>query len=130
GAALSTDGQVIALGCGGITPQWKTWWSWFTDLVGIKDDPSGSFVTLNTFSSGEEIIALANCSSPVISPTGSILAVHANGNWELWDLPIRKPIGKILGLAGLAAVATLLSFNGLGWLRRRRIKRAVTPASQ
>jgi len=45
-------------------------------------------------------------------------------------LPIRKPIGKILGLAALAAVATLLAINGLGWLRRRRIKAAVTPAPQ
>ncbi len=37
-------------------------------------------------------------------------------------LPIRKPIGKILGLAGLAAVASLLAFQGLGRLRRRRGK--------
>jgi hypothetical protein len=41
---------------------------------------------------------------------------------QLWDFPIRKPIGKILGLAALAAVATLLAFNGLGWLRRRRMR--------
>jgi len=27
-----------------------------------------------------------------------------------------------VGLAGLAAVATLLAFNALGWLRRRRMR--------
>jgi len=45
-------------------------------------------------------------------------------------LPIRKPIGKILGLAALAAVATLLAINVLGWLRRRKIKTPVTPLLQ
>jgi hypothetical protein len=45
-------------------------------------------------------------------------------------LPIRKPVGKILGLAALAAAATLLAINGLGRLRRRRIKTAVTSLAQ
>ena len=94
---------------------------------------------LKAFPSGEEIIALENSFCPVFSPDGRTLAV-TGANWssqgtyfsslQLFDLPIRKPIGKILGLAALAAVATLLVINGLGWLRRRRIKTAVTPTSQ
>ena len=73
------------------------------------------------------------CSNPLFSPNGRTLAVTgANfSGLQLWDLPIREPIGRILGLGGLAAVATLLAFNGLGWLRRRRsIQTAVTPVSQ
>ena len=78
------------------------------------------------------MISLKDCSNPVFSPDGRTLAVFGadRSSLHLWDLPIRKPIGNILGLAALAAVATLLAFNGLGWLRRRRIKTAVTPASQ
>jgi hypothetical protein len=86
---------------------------------------------LKAFPSGEEIIALENSFCPVFSPDGRTLAV-TGANWssegsyfsslQLWDLPICKPIGKILGLAGLAAAATLLAFNGLGWLRRRRMR--------
>jgi hypothetical protein len=81
-------------------------------------------VTLETLPSLEEIVVLKDCRSPVFSPQGNMLAVNGmlDGSFQLWDLPIRKPIDKILGLAGLAAVATLLVINGLGWLRRRRMR--------
>ena len=73
--------------------------------------------------SEKEIIVLKNCSFPVFSHDGKTLAVTGTGDTlQLWDLPIRKPVGKILGLAGLAAVATLLGLNGIGWLRRRRMR--------
>jgi hypothetical protein len=78
---------------------------------------------LNAFPSGEEFLVLKDCSFPHFSPAGKTLAVSGgDGTLQLWDLPIRKPIGRILGLAGLAAVATLLAINGLGWLRRRRMR--------
>jgi WD40 repeat protein len=102
----------------------KSWWNWLAEFLGIEVEPPKTWVTLNAFPTGEEVGVLKNCCNPVFSPDGRNLAVtSADGkSLQLWDLPIRKPIGKILGLAALAAVATLLAFNGLGWLRRRRMR--------
>jgi WD40 repeat protein len=121
-AAIAPDGKTVALG--DIPDEEESLWSWLRDLLGIQGNPSKYDVRLNAFPSGEEIIVLKNCYSPVFSPDGRTLLVEgADGkSLQLWDLPIRKPIGKILGLAGLATVATLLAFNGLRWLRRRRRK--------
>jgi WD40 repeat protein len=101
-----------------------SWWTWFKNRLGIQAETSEYYVVLQTFPSGEKLIVLNDCHSPLFSPDGKILAVRgsADGSLQLWDLPIRKPIGKILGLAALAAVATLPAFNGLGWLRRRRMR--------
>ena len=102
----------------------KPWWNSFSERLGFQADSEEYYVTLNAFPSGEELCVLKDCLDPIFSPNGRTLAVtSADGkSLQLWDLPIRKPIGKILGLAGLAAVATLLAINGLGWLRRRRMR--------
>jgi hypothetical protein len=119
--AIAQDGQTIAY--------WKmdleqpSWWNRFMEWLGIPEDPEDiHHVILMTVDSGEEVVALKRCVSPMFSPDGKTLAVfHPQYNFlQLYDLPIRKPIGKILGLAGLAAVATLLAINGLGRLRRRK----------
>jgi WD40 repeat protein len=124
-AAVSSDGKVIALS----RRNWvqssekNPWWAWFRDWLGIQEKSTGFQVTLNVLPSGVEMIRLKDCHSPLFSPDGQSLAVSGvdGTSLQLWDLPIRKPIGKILGLAGLAAVATLSAINGLGRLRRRRI---------
>jgi hypothetical protein len=121
GLAFDPDSQILATSSFG--PPQTSWWNWFKELFGIEDELSlVESVTLHAFSSGEQVLVLQDCSSPVFSPDGKILAVTSANrtSLQLWDLPIRKPIGKILGRAGLAAVATLLAINGLGWLRRRR----------
>ena len=128
GAAMAPDGQTVALGWSGFLK--LPWWNWFQEWLGKQEDPYGVVlapqyhVALHAFPSGEELLVLKNCTSPIFAPDGKTLAViGADGtSLQLWDLPIRKPIGKILGLAGLAAVATLLVFQGLGWLRRRRMR--------
>jgi WD40 repeat protein len=136
GGAITPDGKTAAWGIGNpnITyARQASWLSWFEDWLGIQRRHSSNLcVSLNAIPSGEELAVLKDCSCPVISPDGKTLAVTGadDASLQLWDLPIRKPIGKILGLAALAAVATLLAINGLGWLRRRRIKTAVTPGSQ
>jgi WD40 repeat protein len=128
--AISPDAQTIAVADidPPNPPQQSSWWTRFTQWLGIRGEPS-FYVTLKTFPSADEIVVLKDCRSPVFSPDGKMLAVNGmlDGSLQLWDLPIRKPIGKILGLAGLAAVATLLAFNGLGWLRRRKNKSTVMP---
>jgi WD40 repeat protein len=127
GGDITPDGKTAAWGIGSpnirYAPQ-ATWSSWFMDWLGIQQRPSSNLsVSLNAIPSGDEIAVLNDCSCPVISPDGKTLAVTSadNASLQLYDLPIRKPIGKILGFAGLAAVATLLAINGLGWLRRRRL---------
>jgi len=123
--ALAPDGKMVALGAvNRIGPPQKSWWKQFTEWLGLQSEHSARSVILQAFPSGEEIAVLPDCSYPVFSPDGRTLAVTNidEGSLQLWDLPIRKPIGKILGLAGLAAVATLLAINGLGWLRRRRMR--------
>jgi len=130
-----------------LAPDWKTvavqghwssgsrsesWWGMFTKWLGIQGEDQGPCVTLHAFPTGEEICVLKNCTAPVFSPDSRTLAVAGSDgiSLQLWDLPIRKPIGKILGLATLAAAATLLTFNILGRFRRRRIKTPVTPLPQ
>jgi WD40 repeat protein len=126
-ASISPGGHTVALLVRNpLTPQQKSWWNWFTDWLGLQRNLPDLYIILKAFPSGEELAVLRNCSAPMFSPDGRTLAVHDidGKTLELFDLPIRKPIGKILGLAALAAVATLLALNGLGWLRRRRIKTA------
>jgi hypothetical protein len=132
-AAITPYGKTIA------QHDWLTmtryegnWWTTFMIWLGLQKDPMTSYVTLNAFPSEEEIISLTDCRLPQFSPDGNNLAIRTDtgGSLQLYDLPIRKPIGKILGLAALAAVATLLAINGLGWLRRRKIKTPVTPLLQ
>jgi WD40 repeat protein len=121
--ALAPDGKMVALGAVNVIgPPQKSWWKQFTEWLGLQSKRSVRSVILQAFPSGEEITVLPNCSSPVFSPDGRTLAVTSfdGDSLQLWDLPIRKPIGKILSLAGVAAVATLLALGGLGWLRRRR----------
>ncbi|HMF19656.1 MAG TPA: hypothetical protein VKE98_20790, partial [Gemmataceae bacterium] len=119
--ALSPDGQTIAVDHT-VTPlPQPSWWGGMMEWLGIRQPSSTRFVTLKATSSGEEIATLHGCMYPGFSPSGKTLVVSgSDGSLQLWDLPIRKPVGKILGLAGLAAVATLLAFNGLGWLRWRK----------
>ena len=127
GAEMASDGQTFALGL------WDPYraiprksWCWFANWLGTKSERSDYFVVLRSFPAGDEVAFLNDCRSPMFSLDGRTLAVtSADGkSLQLWDFPIRKPIGKILGLAGLAAVATLLAFNALGWLRKRRHKTA------
>jgi WD40 repeat protein len=127
GIAMSPDSKTIALElyviASGAPPE-KSWWNQFMEWFGIqKTFAEERNVVLKTFPSKKETYVLKNCSCPVFSPDGTTLAVvGTDGKVQLWDLPIGKPIGKILGLAGVAAVATLLAFNGIGWLRRRRMR--------
>ena len=123
GIAIAPDGQSIALPVS-FPLRKKSWWSRFEEWLGKQEEaPSAYYLSLNAFPSGEEFLVLKDCSFPHFSPAGKTLAVSGgDGTLQLWDLPIRKPIGRILGLAGLAAVATLLAINGLGWLRRRRMR--------
>jgi hypothetical protein len=121
GVDLAPDGQMLALEIVG-APK-KSMWSWFTELLEDQADSTETYVSLNGFPSGKELTILRDCSGPVFSTDGRTLAVTGPDSFlQLYALPIRKPIGKILGLAGLAAVATLLAFNALGWLRRRRMR--------
>jgi len=136
GAALAPDGQTLAWArTDSFTPKQNSWLQWVKDFLGFeKISFSGKNVSLNSFPSGDEIFILRDCEAPLFSPDGNTLAVLSikepsiqqeippRASLQLWDFPIRKPIGKILGLAALAAVATLLAFNGLGWLRRRRMR--------
>lgn len=123
GCAIATDRLTVALVYPNGALQSTSWWSRFSEWLGLKhEDSSGPFVTLKAVGSGEQIIVLKNCLNPLFSPDGRTLAVtSADGtSLQLWDLPIRKPIGKILAYAVLAALVTLLVLNGLGWLRRSR----------
>jgi WD40 repeat protein len=121
---IAPDGQTIAYST--MNLEQPSWWNRLIERVGSPKDPSDiHYVILKTVVSGEEVVALNRCTSPMFSPDGKTLAVFdPQYNFlQLWDLPIHKPIGKILGLAALAAVATLLAFNAFGWLRRNRMRR-------
>jgi WD40 repeat protein len=136
GAALTPDGQTLAWArTDSFTPKQNSWLQWLKDLLGFqKISFSGKNVSLNSFPSGDEVFILRDCEEPLFSPDGKTLAVlnikeasteqsnPGRASLQLWDFPIRKPIGKILGVAALAALVTLLVFSGLGWLRLRRMR--------
>jgi WD40 repeat protein len=121
-AHLAPDGKTVAIG-GWPDSEEMSFWDRIMDWLGLQETPDGHYlVKLIDVSSEQDVANLIGYMSPTFSPDGKTLATANMKSVQLWDLPIRKPIGKILGLAGLAAVATLLALGGLGWLRRRRMR--------
>jgi len=120
---ITPDGRTMAVEDRIIELPKTSWYGRLIEWFGTREGSLDDGVVLKDFYSGLDIVALKGCKSPHFSPDGKTLVVEGNdGSLQLWDLPIRKPIGRILGLAGLAAVATLLALGGLGWLRRRRMR--------
>src|SRR5262249_49158273 len=121
-AHLAPDGKTVAIG-GWADISEMSFWDRIMDWFELQKTPNGHcFVKLIDISSEQDVIDLIGYWTPIFSPNGKTLATRDGTSLQLWDFPIRKPMGKILGLAALAAVATLLAFNGLGWLRRRRMR--------
>src|SRR5262249_31739099 len=95
--AVAPDGKTLALGWhDAIAPPQN----WFQELLSIKTHPPGSYVSLHSLPSGERVFILEECGYPVFSPDGKTLAVNGanvrnDTSLQLWDFPIRKPIGKI-----------------------------------
>jgi WD40 repeat protein len=134
-AHLAPDGKTVAIGVWPDSEE-MSFWDRIMDWLGLQETPDGHYlVKLIDVSSEQDVANLIGYMSPTFSPDGKTLATANMKSLQLWDLPIRKPIGKILGLAGLAFMATLLASNGLAWSRRRAMKRrfqnsAIEPIQQ
>jgi WD40 repeat protein len=118
GIAISPDGKSVALGIWIWTASNpRSCWNSFANWLGTQEKSTGHFVIIRALPSGEEIIAIKG-GLPVFSPDGLTLMTksHDWSSLQLWDFPIRKPVSRILGFAGLAALATLLVPKGLGAL--------------
>jgi hypothetical protein len=70
-----------------------------------------------------------NQSNWLLSPDGQTVVTHPGdaeqeGNVELWDVPPRKPLKRLIALS----VGPPLLVLGVGWLRARRKKGSLPPA--
>ena len=117
--AISPDGQTIAQGNSG--GRKKSAPNWLADWLGIAGKPSQYWLTIKSFPSGEHDIVLHDCFLPFFSPDGKTLATTAPEPdcVQLWDLPIGRPVGRILGFAVLAAFGTLLALSAIFWFLPR-----------
>jgi WD40 repeat protein len=93
---------------------------WFQWLFGFS--PSSyrllSVVRLWSTENGRELQRFPNCHDAEFSPDGHTLATFSDdGTIQLWDLPPRPALGRLISLAALAAIVTA----SIGWwLGRRR----------
>jgi WD40 repeat protein len=106
-------------------------WSWLPDWAPGRKLPK-THVKLIDVSSGEALAILDNCAWPVFSPDGkTMVAMRADdGFLQFWDLPLRRPLGKIFAFSVLAFFLTLMVLKGIGCLRLGRRLAANPPSSQ
>jgi hypothetical protein len=100
-------------------PAWREWLALYiplnalaaprTPILQVVDVESGNIVA--TFPSSSDMIAL--------SPDGRTAAVLNNDVITVWDLPLRKPGGIVLGLV-IVEVGLLVAWTAS---RQRRIRR-------
>lgn len=81
----------------------------------------GAVTRIWDVSSGRELQALPDCSRLMFSPEGTHLASFHSGDQiiKLWSLPLRKPIGPVLGWSFLIWSPFALAMWFGTWLARR-----------
>jgi hypothetical protein len=110
-AVLSVDGRWVA---GHMDAEPNRWVCWLLR----RDRTPQDVVLVHDLTTGEQQL-IPDGLQASFAPDGRTLAVRCvGGTVELWDFPLGKPWGTILGIAACtAALAWLL----IGWLGRRRM---------
>jgi WD40 repeat protein len=84
----------------------------------------GPFVRLWDIEAHENVLTVEDAKESLFSPDGTTLAtLHYDNTMKLWSLPVRKPLGRILGVA-IAVWLTPVLVLGLGIIVVRKLKRA------
>jgi WD40 repeat protein len=73
-------------------------------------------------SSWNELARFDYATLPRFSPDGKTLVVHEDGALHLYDIPLRKPLGKILFFAMIGAAPFLLLGQVAAFWKRRRAR--------
>ena len=115
-------------------PNWLAAW-WKARLGLTAKDRTYSIFTAWDIAAGAErdwVKTATLWSEAHFSPDGRTLAVRCeDGTIQLWDLPPRRPWGRIIGLATLFTGGLVLPVWLAGaffaWLRRRRARRNARP---
>lgn len=117
-ADIGVDGKIVALDTIVIAPSENLFHHKLMDWLGLPRKSTQRNVTLFAIPSGVEIITLPDCFGPVFSPDGKTLAVAGadRSSLQLWDLPIRRPVVKIVFFSFLAMLLVILSWNSLAFL--------------
>ena len=119
--SISPDGKTLAVQI----KKWAredTWFDKVEDYLGIGSKPKKGekAVILYDLSSGDEAGFIADATFPRFFPDGKILAVLQDRSLHIYDIPLRKPFGKILLFALLGATPFLLLGQAAALWRRRR----------
>jgi hypothetical protein len=69
-------------------------------------------------------MVFSKCTEAVFSPDGKTVAtLHKDNTLRLWQMPLRKPAGLILGISANLWLLVLLAGMVLGRMRLKRRKR-------
>jgi WD40 repeat protein len=108
---LSADGRHVAAHFSDAPPSWLDW------LMRRGRDPVHTIVVYD-LATGRQVGSIRGGLHAAFAPDGSTLAIgRVGGDIELWDFPLRKAWGKIVGGGLLAAVVTWLVIRP--WRRRK-----------
>jgi WD40 repeat protein len=118
---LTPDGKVLATEI----KNWvrvQTWFNKLEDFLGIGSKPTkgNKAAILYDLSSGDEVGFIADATNPRFSPDGKTLVVHQDGALHFYDIPMRKPLGKILLFSLIGAAPILLLGQFVAYRSRKK----------
>jgi hypothetical protein len=102
-------------------------WRYLPQFVPGNPAPPPATTELLEINSGRVLAVLPNSSWPMFSPDGKTLVVQEcyGGTLQVWDIPMQRPIGVIVGYSLLTALLSLVfaRLAALLWARRTRARR-------
>lgn len=117
--AISSDGRYVG-GEGRPDEGSPPWWRDFLNWLGLAASEGEDRITLIDLASNRPTATWTGVVLFRFSPDGTRLAVVGNdGAIRVYELPLRRAWGTIVGFAALAAAGLWLAGKALGWLFAR-----------
>ncbi|HLW64484.1 MAG TPA: hypothetical protein VKS79_04130 [Gemmataceae bacterium] len=118
----SRDGRYVGIFCerepANTMTGWRNWLAKVKSWLGASKPDGYEYHVIVLDALEQKLIARVPAHSARFSRDGSVLVTKDHGTVSVYDLPFRKPWGRIAGFAAIGALATCGAFAGLRRLIR------------